>query len=249
MTTSSLAHSKERIASKIDALPEEQRERLHAWMMQGINYSEIAKLVRENFGVSISTGSLSTHYSKHCREILGLPSNRPCATWLERRQHLLHAACTVIAALRKNGVRIGCALTLVVRKFRKRSLGGGQRLRLSGKTLRRHWDKWNAAQRDESVFQSRYKPGRHKAALDPALLVSIVERCIQEGSLLAQVLRTFEATAPDGLPLSKQALYRRLPTRGIREIVFSQRRLTRLARDLEQRKAALLKTVSGETSR
>jgi hypothetical protein len=159
----------------------------------------------------------------------------------EVRQSLLHAACTAIAALRQDGVRIGRAITATARKFRTRSVGGGRRLPLSRKTMRRHWDMWNAANRDGAVFRSRYKPGRPKAELDPSLLSLIVAICVQERCTLGHVLRTLPLTA------SKWTIYRRLPAREIQKLVLSHRRLTKHARDLEQQKAALVERVLGAT--
>lgn len=60
---------KSRIQSKIAKLPDAQRQQLHDWMKEGLIYSDIARRVRETFGVSISVGSLSTYYSKHAHEI------------------------------------------------------------------------------------------------------------------------------------------------------------------------------------
>jgi hypothetical protein len=61
---------KPRVQGKIARLPESQQQQLRDWMKQGLIYTEIQKRARETFGVSISVSSLSTYYSKHCRQIL-----------------------------------------------------------------------------------------------------------------------------------------------------------------------------------
>lgn len=70
MATESPAR-KVRIQSKVDKLPELQRQQLFAWMREGLIYSELARRVRANFGVSIAESSLSTYHGKHSREIHG----------------------------------------------------------------------------------------------------------------------------------------------------------------------------------
>ncbi len=68
---------KARVQGKIARLTEAQQQQIMAWMNQGndrrgkvLIYTEIRKLIREKFGVSISQSSLSHYYSKHQREIL-----------------------------------------------------------------------------------------------------------------------------------------------------------------------------------
>jgi hypothetical protein len=175
-------------------------------------------------------------------------SNLP-HSWHARRQSLLHAACKAVAALRQDGVRIGHAIALVARKFRGRSLGGGRKLPLSPKSLRHHWDVWNAADRDEFVFRNRQKPGIPEAELDPAILALIVSICVQKGLTLLHVLSTFPLKEAFGRPISKASIYRRLPAREIQKLALFQRRLTKESSDLEQQKASLEKRVLGVTVR
>jgi len=161
-------------------------------------------------------------------------------TWHERRQALLHAACNAIAALRQDQVPISRAIKLVARKFRNRSLGGGHRLRLSRKTMRRHWDRWNKAENpDQTVFRTRYKPGHPRAELNPAFLGLIAENCIRNGYPLGRVLRIVPPTAANGKRLSPRTIYRRVPAREIRKLGVAHRRLMKHARELEQEKSAL----------
>jgi hypothetical protein len=87
---------------------------------------------------------------------------------INRREQLLHEACKQIAEWRAAGVPIGRAIASAARKFKGRSQGGGKYLKLSSKSLRRHWDRFNK-QRDPSVFRLNYKVGM-RAKFDPALL-------------------------------------------------------------------------------
>jgi hypothetical protein len=61
---------KPRVQGKIAKLPPTQQSQLRAWMNEGLTYKEIKKRARDQFGVSISQGSLSIYYSKHQREII-----------------------------------------------------------------------------------------------------------------------------------------------------------------------------------
>jgi hypothetical protein len=67
----SIPERKPRLQGKIANLPEAQRQQVHAWMREGLIYSDIAKRVLETFGVSIAQSSLSTYHAKHGFEIQG----------------------------------------------------------------------------------------------------------------------------------------------------------------------------------
>jgi hypothetical protein len=145
----------------------------------------------------------------------------------ERRQESLHAACNEIAALRQAGVQIGRSIRLVARKFHGRRLGGWRRLPLSHKRMRAHWDAWNAAERDESVFRARYKAGHAKIEIDRELLSCIASFCIQRGRSLRCFARTFKPRTANGKPIREWTLYRRLNARAIQHAAFLHRNLIR----------------------
>ena len=177
---------------------------------------------------------------------------RSTVSWLERRQSLLFAACKGIATLRKDQIPIARAIRTVAGKFRSRSLGSGHRLALSCKTMRRHWDTWNATpakKRNESIFRSRYNTGHTKAELHPLLLPLIAEFGIQQGRTLGQVLRIVRPTTVNGKPLSKRTIHRRVPAREIQKIAFAHRRIARLSRQLGEQKTALVTRVLGTSLR
>jgi hypothetical protein len=77
MSAPIMPQRKPRVLSKIDKLPEDQRQQVWAWMGEGLIYTEIARRCRETLGVSISISSLSTYYSKHSRELLDHPLSHP----------------------------------------------------------------------------------------------------------------------------------------------------------------------------
>lgn len=167
----------------------------------------------------------------------------------ERRQALLHAACTEIAALRQNGVRIGRAITFVARKFLGRYLGDGRSLALSSKSMRRHWCLWNSAGRAASVFRSRYKPGHPKIEIAPGLLSLIEEFCVRRGHSLLCFVRVFKPRTADGRPIAEWTLYRRLKASKIRYLTFCYQTSIRNARDFQQHQNILVRRVIGETVR
>lgn len=63
------SNRKARLQGKIANLPEIQRQQVHAWMREGLIYSDIAKRALETFGLSIAASSLSTYHAKHGFEI------------------------------------------------------------------------------------------------------------------------------------------------------------------------------------
>ena len=67
---------KSRVQSKIAKMPPHQQQQILDWMSEGLIYPKIQRRIQEAFGVSISTSSLSTYYSKHGREILASQTSR-----------------------------------------------------------------------------------------------------------------------------------------------------------------------------
>jgi hypothetical protein len=72
------ASRKPRIQGTISKLPQEQREQIHHWIRENLNYSEISARILANFGVRVSTGSLCNYYQARGGEIFGLaPTETP----------------------------------------------------------------------------------------------------------------------------------------------------------------------------
>ena len=65
---------KPRIQGKIAKLLPNQREQVHAWFRENLDYSQIAKNLQRQFGVKIAKSSLSNYYSLHSFEIFGSPA-------------------------------------------------------------------------------------------------------------------------------------------------------------------------------
>lgn len=176
---------------------------------------------------------------------------RPSPSWHEKRQTLLFAACKAIAALRREQTQRSSAIRSIARKFRGRSLGSGHRLALSEKTMRRHWDRWNSTKpkkRSPAIFSLHYRrPGATE--LSPLLLKLIAEFAIQQGRTAGEVLRFVKPANADGKHLTIRTALRRLPSRQIQRLAFAHCRLTRQARALEARKAALTNKILGSPRR
>jgi hypothetical protein len=64
---------KKRIQGKIANLLPSQREELHAWFRENLEYSEIRERLKKKFGVTIAASSLSNYYSRHSFEIMASP--------------------------------------------------------------------------------------------------------------------------------------------------------------------------------
>lgn len=60
---------KKRIQGKIANLPAVQREQVHKWFRENLEYSEIAARIDHEFGVSIANSNLCKYYSTHNAEI------------------------------------------------------------------------------------------------------------------------------------------------------------------------------------
>src|SRR5436190_21883804 len=62
--------TKPRSDSKLDNLPEEQKEALAEWLLSGMAYHVAKPLVKKDFGVDTSSRALSEFYAEYCSAAL-----------------------------------------------------------------------------------------------------------------------------------------------------------------------------------
>ena len=160
--------------------------------------------------------------------------------WQQRRTRLLQEACTEVAHEIAGGVKLGRAIKTTARKFRTRSLGNGQQLSLSAKSLERHWYRFK--DRGESAFALRYVAGR-KADIDPLLLRLIVDGCIRQSKSISQILTEIEIGDRNGRA-SLATLYRALPAKEINRFLVAERSLRKQRQRAEQKLAAISARLS-----
>jgi hypothetical protein len=165
-------------------------------------------------------------------------------SWQDRRALILQSACNYIAEQVHSGIRVGRAIKISARKFRKRSLGGGRRLPLPEKTMQRHWYKWRNS-REISVFALHYRSGRGPKKIDPIFLRRIAFHCAQRGISIAAAFR--ELNAVHGIGISVNTLYRRVPAKMINRLAALTRRAlrdqARVERHRQQLREAILAAV------
>lgn len=53
------------VRSKIEQMPAEQREKIHAWLREGLSYATVATRIYGAFGVKTSDTAVCTYYQRH----------------------------------------------------------------------------------------------------------------------------------------------------------------------------------------
>ena len=157
-------------------------------------------------------------------------SRKPCLSSTDRRAQLLQQACTLITEWRARGAPIGRAIARVARKFRNAPLGGGRYLKLSAKSLRRHWDLWSR-EKNASVFALKYKLNE-RAKFDPILLRLVIEHSLQTGESLSE---SVDAMRRKGARISIGDICRVLNARALNNFARSQKQLAAKRQKLEKR--------------
>ncbi len=163
--------------------------------------------------------------------------------WQTRREALLHQSCAFVANELHEGIAIGRSIKAAARKFRNRSLGGGRKLRLARKSMRRAWDVWRKGGRVPSVFRLHYRAGKPRHTIDTALLRLVALDCVNGGRTLAEVLRTKHIASRAGASVSARTIYRRLPARTLQKLGTLQRRISRERAAIQRGKRSVLKSL------
>jgi hypothetical protein len=166
--------------------------------------------------------------------------------WQDRRVSHLQCACAYVAELVHGGIGVCRAFIIGARKFRGRSLGKGRRLRLSAKSLARHWYQSDRG-RDPSAFELHYRPGRSPKQIDPVFLRLIADHCVHRAIPVAVALRELNAVQSSGV--SVHTFYRKLPAKIIRTLALMTRRALREQADLMRRRKKLEEAMQADLTR
>jgi hypothetical protein len=162
-------------------------------------------------------------------------------SWTERREELLQEACTLVAerVAKGKGMFIGAAIGHVAKTFTNADLGAGRRLKLSPKSLRRHYDNWKRT-KEASVFAFKYKASE-RAKTDPLLLRLVVDYCLQTGESLSEAVETLRRK---GARISIRDLYR-VSAGALQSFARSDKRLKKQRREHEKKFLESLERVNG----
>ena len=141
----------------------------------------------------------------------GMKSSVP--PWQRRRAELLHETCRFIIDRRDGGATLKSAVFQAVRKYRRRALGKGKRLRLSAPSCYRWFYRWRKRPRPET-FYLRFNTGS-RLRFPAYVRFLLTHHAGAEGLSMPALYRRLKAVDPD-LPFSVYKLGRDLPAGEIR---------------------------------